>query len=156
VTITDDGPTDPTTTNAPLLRQTLEQIMLFPEDWDQGAWRCGTRACYAGRAALLNGATWALPNDTDRVVRMPDYAVRLDDDGNVEPGKGSHRYIHASDVTWVDGDGQLMFQRVAAYAQGALKISDQDAEELFQGSNDFNHLEAIVDRLTGPPDQHSM
>lgn len=147
MTIIDDAPTEP---NGPLLIETLEHIRLFPAAWDQGEWRCGTRACFAGRAALLNGAKWAL-NEGHSLAHMPDYGVRLDGDGNVDTRQGDARLIYANDVTWVDGDGQLMFQRVHAYAKLALKISATDAGALFRGANDFNDLEAIVYRLTGAP-----
>lgn len=147
MTTTDDDSTGP---NTQLLTDTLCEIRLFPEDWDQGEWRCGTRACFAGRAALLNGAKWAL-NEGHSIAHMVDYGVRLDGDGNVDTSQGDARLIYANDVTWIDGDGQLMFQRVAGYAKAALKISAEDAGELFRGSNAFEDLEAIVYRLTGAP-----
>jgi hypothetical protein len=58
------------TVNITLLRRTLSQIETHPELWDQADWRnetsCGTSHCFAGWAAVLNGAAF---------VRRPDGSV---------------------------------------------------------------------------------
>jgi hypothetical protein len=46
--------------NVVLLEKTLEHIKAFPEDWDQGYYRCGTAMCFAGHASMLAGAQWAV------------------------------------------------------------------------------------------------
>ncbi len=40
--------------NEVLLRQVLIHLELFPEEWDQTRWVCGTRACVAGWAVALS------------------------------------------------------------------------------------------------------
>lgn len=46
------------TLNVPLLRKTLEHIEAHPEEHDQCTWRspCGSTMCFAGHAAVINGA----------------------------------------------------------------------------------------------------
>lgn len=66
--------------NVDLLRRTLAHIEQHPEEWDQGTWRCGTAACFAGHAAILAGGRWStdslLPYATANVV-SPDGSVRF-------------------------------------------------------------------------------
>lgn len=49
------------TINVDLLQQTLLHIEEHPEEWYQNEWRCGATACFAGHAALLDGARWVDP-----------------------------------------------------------------------------------------------
>jgi hypothetical protein len=59
--------------NVHLLQQTLSYIETHPEEWQQGEWRCGTNACFAGHAALLAGARWVHPDHQfDDYVITPD------------------------------------------------------------------------------------
>lgn len=49
--------------NIELLQQTMQHIKDHPEEHNQATWinisKCGTAACFAGRAALLSGRrTW--------------------------------------------------------------------------------------------------
>lgn len=48
--------------NKELLLETLQYIEEHPEKWNQKHWvpECGTACCFAGRAALLAGATYPL------------------------------------------------------------------------------------------------
>ena len=49
--------------NIKLLNDTLALINLFPERHEQGEWRCNTGQCFAGWAALANGAKWVHEDD---------------------------------------------------------------------------------------------
>lgn len=48
-------PTPHPVLNEALLRQVLIHIELFPQDWDQSRWACGTQACLAGWTVALSG-----------------------------------------------------------------------------------------------------
>ncbi len=50
--------------NIPLLNKVRDHIGAHPEEWHQGSWRmvipgCGTAYCFAGFAALFDGAEFA-------------------------------------------------------------------------------------------------
>lgn len=40
---------------AALAQAVAEYITEHPEEWDQGTWGCGTRACLGGRALIMTG-----------------------------------------------------------------------------------------------------
>lgn len=60
--------------NVPLLNKVREHIEDHPEEWDQYVWRsaCGTTYCFAGLAALFDGAEWAAGPGGGLVVTSPD------------------------------------------------------------------------------------
>jgi len=142
-----------TTPNVPLLIETLAHIQACPEEWTQGHWRCGTAACYAGRAALLNGAQWALEPGMHSAF-MPVGAVRMNWDGQILAEENGSLYH--DDVTWVDEDGQRIYQHVAAYARRALGLPGWIASDLFQASNSLDDIERAVARLTSPAPEPSI
>jgi hypothetical protein len=41
--------------NLDLIDDVMDHIDTHPEEWDQERWFCGTAACFAGRAALMDG-----------------------------------------------------------------------------------------------------
>ena len=41
-----------------ILDEAIERIIKFPEDWNQGAWKCRTGFCLAGHIADLHGPGW--------------------------------------------------------------------------------------------------
>jgi hypothetical protein len=43
------------TPNLDLLDRVMDHIDQHPEEWDQAAWFCGTAACFAGHAVLMDG-----------------------------------------------------------------------------------------------------
>lgn len=135
-----------------LLLSTLDHVKADPKSWHQQSWRCGTTACFAGHAALLNGAQWAL-EPGHHTAFMPEGAIRLDADGDTDRQASC---MYSDDVTWVDDEGQRYYQHVSAYARGALGLTQQDAEALFAASNSMARLEEIIDDLTPLPVQPSM
>lgn len=112
--------------NAPLLLKTLEHIENHPEEWLQEEWRCGTTACYAGHAGLIDGGEWAPWNGT---VAM----LARDDDPQDR-------------VTVLDGTAIIHIEH---RAQHALGLTERQADRLFSGSNALNDLRAEVYRLVG-------
>jgi hypothetical protein len=58
--------------NVDLLRRTLAYIEEHPQEWNQRAWRCGTTACFAGHAVILDGGRWADPAFDDLIARDDD------------------------------------------------------------------------------------
>lgn len=117
--------------NVPLLTATMQHIETHPEEWNQHRWRCGTAACYAGRAVLLDGGTW----DTDADSADP-YLVARDTDPVVETwpslnGSG-HRVIHVNDR-----------------ARHILGLTNEQANNLFYSANTLDDLRAQVAAIIG-------
>jgi hypothetical protein len=105
--------------NYPLLRKTMEHIEAHPEEHDQDYWglmtACGTVMCFAGHAAVFDGATpiWAqTPSD---------------------------RYPEMDAVRGVDGP-----VRVEQYAGRALGLTEKEADDLFWGADDIDDVRKIV------------
>lgn len=53
--------------NAELAYRVLDQIDADPKSWNQGAWDCGTAACFAGWAVRLSGGK-SVDQDNDTYV----------------------------------------------------------------------------------------
>lgn len=106
------------TVNVDLLQRTLAHIEAHPEEWNQGTWRCGTAACFAGHAAILAGAQWA----------EPDYetAPWLDNEKVITPS----------------GERREVFD----YAPEVLGLAHH-SHPLFNASNDLEDLRRIVGEL---------
>lgn len=105
--------------NYPLLRKTMEHIEAHPEEHDQDHWglktACGTVMCFAGHAAVLDGATpiWN-QGPSDRHPEM-EAVIR---------------------------NGSAM--RVEQYAGMALGLTDKEADELFWGADDIDDVRKVV------------
>lgn len=138
------------TPNAEMLHRTLatvEGLRLVPDDvdwdtpppegegpgWAQFTWRCRSGMCFAGWAADLAGAHW----------KVPDFRYLPDRNGDV----GSRD----CDATVITPAGDEAF--VWDYAREVLGITDVQASELFEPSNDIDDLRAIVAALTGEAPQ---
>ena len=111
------GPTEP---NAPLLLKTLEHIENRPEEWNQAHWHCGTVACFAGHAAILDGGEW--------LRESPDFLLaRADDPQRDVYAVGGVSAVHASDR-----------------AQRILGLTLEQSEDLFDGDSDLDDLRELV------------
>jgi hypothetical protein len=55
------------TPNLDLLDAVMDHIDQHPEEWNQGAWFCGTAACFAGHSVLMNG--WGVVYDWGMVEK---------------------------------------------------------------------------------------
>lgn len=136
------------TVNVKLLRETLEFIKAHPNDWDQDFWRwmpdpedneperCGTVMCFAGWAAELGGCRW---------VAKPHQAYAE----YVQSNEADRRWLERNpDRGWafatVKGRQAVSVQ---VRAQRVLGLNDEQASLLFNGSNDLDVLEGIVDEL---------
>jgi hypothetical protein len=69
--------------NVALLRKTMEHIEAHPEEHDQATWVCGSQMCFAGHAAVADGATLEpgmyMPNAMSEwlgTTHVSDYAQR--------------------------------------------------------------------------------
>lgn len=113
------------TPNVPLLRQTLAYIEAHPEEWNQTTWRCGTSACFAGHAAILDGGAWADEESACVTARADD----LPDD--------------------VFGAAIALRVLVEDRAQRILGLTDRQADYLFDAHNGLNDLRRQVAELTG-------
>jgi hypothetical protein len=96
--------------NVDLLDRTLAHIEANPQEWDQRDWRCGTRMCFAGHAALLSGGVFPFSADDRGYVGDDDHA----------PPK---QYA----VQLPDGS----MQHVEDCAIGALGLTADEADHLF-------------------------
>jgi hypothetical protein len=100
----------------------LDYIEAHPEEWYQRAWICGTTACYAGWTAILG--------NEGHEVKVP---------GSIYDRT---RYSH------IELDGERV--HVSDCAAGLLGVDNNQAFELFQGSNSLNTLKAVVREIFGP------
>lgn len=111
--------------NVELFDETLQHVIDYPEEHDQGVWRkvssCGTTACFAGRALILAGVRWY---DNDRWVEAD-----ADDD---------HRYCV---YMYVPGEGEVRVCSTRAKAQRLLGLTEGQAAKLFLCTVD--HDEAV-------------
>lgn len=114
------------TPNVPLLRQTLGYIEEHPEEWKQEVYHCGTAACFAGHAALLDGGEWIDAESESLLARGDDPAMYTRD---LRDGRRS---------VWV-------FHR----AQRILGLTPGQAYALFDEENSLEALRKIVAELTG-------
>lgn len=112
---------DETTINAPLLRKVLHQIETEPGTWFQGAYRCGTGMCFAGWAAQLAGGRWA-------------------------SGDGEGLIAEEGEDSYTCADGTKI---VGAHSRGmrVLGLDDDQADELFDGTNDLDAIRQTVTEL---------
>src|SRR6476619_6827832 len=112
--------------NVPLLLKALDHIEHHPDEWDQEKWICGTTACFAGHAVLIDGG-----------VPAPDR---------------NGVFVKARD----DDDPECVFQRpegaitaVRDRATRILRLTRWRAGFLFDGGNTLNDVRAEVYRLAG-------
>lgn len=65
--------------NMDLIARTLGQIIVNPEEWHQGDWRCGSGMCFAGHAAALQGYRFVdKPNGAySEYVEDPEHGIRM-------------------------------------------------------------------------------
>lgn len=120
--------TAPTTPNADLMYQVIDQIDAHPELWDQGYWftvtDCGTAACVAGWACLLSG-----DKPFPLLQKLEDLPV-----GEL--------------VSYVDVKGWQVWARDRA--QKLLGITDGQADALFNAENTREDLGRLVPEIFGP------
>lgn len=113
--------------NVPLLLKTLAHIEAHPQEWDQERWICGTTACFAGRAAILDGAEFSSVHNAVFVIeRAGDPPV--------------HERGYIADAGTI---------HVADRAQHALRLTEYQADVVFAGCNTLDDLRAYVYRLAG-------
>lgn len=116
--------------NATLLEETLDHLLLHPEEHDQNVWiehtECGTTRCFAGTALMLTGYTfwhdWCFVPDND--------ALGFGWDGKWD-GK---RVAHIRDV-----------------AKRELDLDYWQAEYLFHESRTIGELEQAVKVFADAP-----
>lgn len=116
--------------NAPLLLKTLHHIEAHPEEWVQETWHCGTTACYAGHAVIIDGGEW-YPHGSALLIARDD-----------DP---------AEDV-WHDPCGSTSVIQVAHRARHILGLTHEQAVRLFSYDNTLDDLRAEVYRLVGDYD----
>ena len=108
--------------NVKLLRETLAYIEAHPEEWDQANWYCGTSACFAGRACLLNGHQ-LLPWSHN----VQDYTSKF--------------------KTFKFYGTPLERNHIASVARDILGLTESQALDLFMGGNTLDALRRIVNEL---------
>lgn len=113
--------------NVEMLRLVQKQIHNEPESWNQRYWFtrsrrfmneawCGTRACVAGTAALLDGWSPAWEEG-------PTYSMT--------------GHVHKDGVVAYVGD----------VARELLNLHEDEANELFFGSNSLDTVDELIDQL---------
>ena len=124
---------DTITPNVPLLLKALAHVEAHPEEWVQETWRCGTAACFAGHAAMIDGGEWV--NDESALM------FARDDD----PANATWKPFFAED------DRKRI--DVGDRAKHILGLSTEQADNLFAYSNTLDDLRAEVSRLVGDWDR---
>jgi hypothetical protein len=111
--------------NTNLASDVMAYITAHPDQHDQEHYRCGTKACFAGWAAILNGRSWIDPAGNGAYV----LATLADDPDRLLMDSG-RPVVHVADAARVD-----------------LEISAKQAAALFCGSNNLNDLARILSEL---------
>lgn len=118
--------------NVDLLTRTLAHIEAHPETWDQGTWRCGTTACFAGHAIALSGIPFA---DADH-RQEPDSVRGRDLPPAVAAALGA------------GPDDEIYAPIVAAELLGIPGHFDREDEgHLFESTNNLSTVRRIVAEL---------
>lgn len=117
---------DDLTINVPLLRKTLEHITAHPDEWDQDIWAertpCGTVACLAGTAVLLQGF------ELDFYESECDCGCR-----------------EGTTASYVISDPPQTIQEVA---RTTLGLTEDQADDLFESDNTLRDLWAYANSFT--------
>jgi hypothetical protein len=108
--------------NIEKLRAVLAKIKADPKSWDQTKWICGTAACFAGHAVLMEGATPGPPEES--VLKY-------------WPNSGTTRCETPS--------GGL--RQVSELAKEILDLTSCQGDCLFEAENELIDLEKMVDAL---------
>lgn len=163
--------------NMDLIALTLGKIITTPEEWKQSTWRCGTGMCFAGHAAAIagyqfvasaNSAYAEYVRDDKGIAFYDKQEETLVEDGarrvanliediqdrerfNLPVGIGMYRVLaEAAKLAWKQSAEPDRFVRVRAVDQVAkdvLGINDDDANDLFAGTNTIPRLIGIVGRI---------
>jgi hypothetical protein len=108
--------------NIDKLNAVLAKIKADPKSWDQSQWICGTVACFAGHAVLMEGAQPAPPSEDFQRYRT------------VTP--------HTDQALLC---GQIV--DVSAAAEAILGLTPLQADYLFEQDNELEDLERMVAAL---------
>ena len=137
--------------NIPLLRKTLEGVTADPLQWTQRHWRdvtdvtvtndqnvsfhCGSACCFAGHAALLNGARWTVPSGDIGNIKLVECVTVTDDEfESLKQHYGKDAFENRFTVS------------VSMYARWALGLTSLEAHDLFKARNTLDDLTNIVNR----------
>lgn len=147
--------------NVPLLKKTLKFIVENPKSWNQASWQsqCGTTCCFAGHAALLDGAEIkARPTDVDYSTRV--ITGRLEAAAAAAPGAAyyvrsaltkeeiaavAQARANATCNTVQTPTGR--YTEIRAYAKKALGLTEKQACDLFAEDNTLDDLKEKVAAL---------
>lgn len=124
--------------NTDLLEQTMVHIEEHPEDHNQKYWGnkapCGTKFCFAGNAAVLNGAKPLWDDIAESIsVRDPE---------------GHWKTVLSFPmraVYWEDEYSQERADSPFRYGRDILGLTEDEADELFNGYNTVEVLRRMVD-----------
>ncbi|MGI5485194.1 hypothetical protein [Microtetraspora malaysiensis] len=120
------------TLNIDLLKRTLEHIEATPEEWYQGAYRCGTGMCFAGWACTFAGGVWAGgPDEWDGEDLIAD-------EGDGDDASFLYEDMNGNDVYGVSAGRR---------ARRLLGLTPEQATDLFDGHNTLDDLRRIVAEL---------
>jgi hypothetical protein len=113
--------------NIEKLRAVLARIKADPTIWDQRVWICGTAACFAGHAVLMEG--WKPCTFSGDRYEEPDEEYSA----VCRELRQGEEYVETYDVH--------------AKARDVLGLSNHEANILFQMDNTMEDLAEIVDAL---------
>lgn len=124
--VVDDVAKESVNPNLELLERTLEAVRHEAHSsdgrWTQSAWRCDSGMCFAGWAAHLAGAAWAVEWDGNRDTSLRgDFVSVLTPQGDVMP--------------------------VWKFAEEVLRLGEWDSHALFDPVNTLEDIELICDSI---------
>lgn len=127
--------------NTDALVDTLEYILIHPEEWNQGVWHCGTAYCYAGHATVhIFGASVA----RDHMVTLTaEHAALLNENEVNEEIRMTYVYDPAR--PWQAGDEV----HVAEFAMVGLGLTSDQGSALFAPTNTLGDLKHYIELFSG-------
>jgi hypothetical protein len=114
--------------NIDKLNAVLAKIKADPKSWDQSRWFCGTAACFAGHAMLLEDCKVTTPT-----AGFGSFGHDVGDSDRVEMPNGA-------------------VCNVSRAAEEILDLSEDQADALFYYDNELVDLERMIEALEDNPE----
>lgn len=127
--------------NTDALVDTLEYVLIHPEEWNQGMWYCGTAYCYAGHAVVH---TFGASVTRDDMVTLTAAHAALLTKNEVDD-EIRLTYTCGAPRPWREGDEV----HVADFAAVALGLTYEQAGALFAADNALSDLKHYIELFSG-------
>lgn len=148
--------------NIDLMQDVLDHIKANPATWNQSMWRCGTKYCFAGHAALMSGwkpvqgdevAQWEVRGFRSKEEALAQYEANLRGEGGEpravdywESRMVSLDVMHPSTSSTVTLTGKER-RSIMDVAEEVLGIDDETGLVLFHSDNSLRDLESMIEEI---------